>query len=148
MKKIIYLLSVIFFTLLSCTSGNSSSETNTDNNTLLIRRWYFVSETYQGTTHYPVVCNNNGHRDYVDFLSSNVANFNYVASSSGNNCSDQYILEKFNWIKNGNSINLKFFGTNVTSENLVITELTSTTLKFTATDPTTNNSAVRVYSSN
>lgn len=148
MKKIIYLLSIIFFTLLSCTSGNSSSETNTDNNTLLIRRWYFVSETYQGTTHYPVVCNNNGHRDYVDFLSSNVANFNYVASSSGNNCSDQYILEKFNWIKNGNSINLKFFGTNVTSENLVITELTSTTLKFTATDPTTNNSAVRVYSSN
>lgn len=146
MKRFFYLLSITFLTLQSCSSGGSSD--SSINNSLLIRKWYFVSETYQGTTNYPVVCNNNGHRDYVDFLSSNVADFNYVASSSGNNCSDQYILEKFNWIKNGNTITLKFYGTNVTSETLVITELTSTTLKFTATDATTNNSAVRIYSSN
>jgi hypothetical protein len=148
MKKIFYIFSITFIILQSCSSGDNSSETNNDNNSLLERRWYKVSETYQGITNYPVVCNNNGHRDYVDFLSSNIADFNYVASSTGNNCSDQYSLEKFNWIKNGNTINLKFFGTNVTSETLVITELTSTTLKFTATNATTNNSAVRVYSSN
>lgn len=149
MKKIFTLLSITFLILQSCSSDSSNnSNTINNDNSLLTRRWYFVSETYQGTTHYPIVCANNGHRDYVDFLTSNVANFNYVASSSGNNCSDQYVLEKFNWIKNGNTVTLKFFGTNVTSETLVITELTSTTLKFTATDATTNNSAVRVYSSN
>ena len=149
MKKLICLFSITFLILQSCSSDSSNnSNTNNNDSSLLTKRWYFVSETYQGTTHYPVVCTNNGHRDYVDFLTSNIANFNYVSSSSGNNCSDQYILEKFNWIKNGNTITLKFFGTNVTSETLVITELTSTSLKFTATDATTNNSALRVYSSN
>lgn len=148
MKKIIYLLTITFLLIQSCSSSENSSETNNDNTSLLIKRWYFVSETYQGQTHYPIVCNNR-HRDYVDFLSSNVADFNYVASSSGTNCSDQYVLEKYNWIKNGNTISLKVYGTNVTSsETLTITELTATSLKFTATDAITHNSAIRVYTSN
>jgi hypothetical protein len=133
--------------LQSCSSGDNSSNTNNDNSSLLVRRWYKVSETYQGTTTYPIICSNNGHRDYIDFLTPNIANFYYVASSSGNNCSDQYALEQLNWIKNGNTINLTFNGTNVLASTCVISELTATTLKFVETDATTNESSLLVYSS-
>jgi hypothetical protein len=147
MKKTFLLLSIITLTLQSCSSGENSSETINDNSSLLVRRWYHVSSTYQGTTNYSIICSNNGHRDYVDFLSPNIAKFYYVESSIGNNCSDQYVLEQMNWIKNGNTINLTFSGTNVLASTCVISELTATTLKFVETDATTNQSSLLVYSS-
>jgi hypothetical protein len=143
MKKITYLFCITFIVLQSCSSGGSSD--NSNNDSLLLRRWYFVSTTFQGTTYYPTVCNNNGHRDYVDFLSSNIANFYHVDSSTGNNCSDQYALETYHWVKNGNIINFTYFGNN--SSTCVISELTATTLKYVETDAVTHGSSLNVYSS-
>ena len=144
MKKLLYLLSIIFLLLQSC---SSSSESSNNNNSLLLNRWYFVSGTDDnGTTVYPINCDN-GHRDYVDFLLPNIANFYHVESSTGNNCSDQYVLETFNWIKNGNTLNFSYNGSNVST--CVITELTNTSLKFIETDlQDTHPASLQVYSAN
>lgn len=143
MKKIIYLLSITFILLQSCSSGGSLD--NSNNNSLLIRRWYFVSSTYQGTTHYATICNNNGHRDYIDFIEPNIANFYHVASSIANSCSDDYALVSYNWVKNGNIMNFTYYGTNAST--CVISELTATTLKYVETDVVTHESELFVYSS-
>ncbi len=50
MKKLIYLLSVTFILLQSCSSDGSKNSENGDN-TLLLRKWYLVSETSGGKTY-------------------------------------------------------------------------------------------------
>lgn len=144
MKKISFSLLLALLSLQSC-SGDNRSEANNDDTSLLIRRWYYVSSTYQGRTSYAKVCTNNGHRDYVDFLSPNTANFYYIASASNNICSDQYVLEPYKWVKSGNTVNLTYNGVNVSS--LVISELSATTLKYVETDAVTHESSLVEYRS-
>jgi hypothetical protein len=64
MKKLIYLLGITLLILQSCSSGDSNSANNNNNvNTLLFRKWYLLSSTFEGKTHVHRVCPNNGHRD-------------------------------------------------------------------------------------
>lgn len=131
MKKIIYILSITFLVLQSCSSG-SLDNNNSNENDLLYRKWYFVSRTYNNntTTYHPC---NNGHRDYVEFSSPNSANFYYVASSSGNECSDDYALEPFTFTKNGNTLKMSYGGI-INYSTISISELSVTDLKYVETD--------------
>ena len=52
MKKLIYLLSVTFLLLQSCSSGDSNNSTNVDN-TLLLGKWDLVSDK-MGTANNPI----------------------------------------------------------------------------------------------
>jgi hypothetical protein len=83
MKKIIYLLSVTFLILQSCSTGNS----NSSNNTLLMRKWY--DNSYH--------CSN-GNRDYYEFSAPNI--FRHYITLSNLDCN--YILPEYGtWTKNG-----------------------------------------------
>jgi len=127
MKKQLFILSLSFLMLLSCSSGDNEQSSN---NELLMKTWYLVwyeSES-NGSIRYPV-CNNNGNRDYIEFTSPNIANFYHVSSSSGNICSDEYVFEPHTFTKNGNEISLYFNGN--LDKTWTITELTETTLKIT-----------------
>jgi hypothetical protein len=136
MKKLIYLLSVTFILLQSCSSGDSSESSN--DNSLLLKKWYWVSQTYQGTTYNLKPCSN-GNIDYFEFISPNVANFYHV--SGNNNCS--FVLEPYTWTKNGNILTLKMFGI---AEIATISELTATRLVYTLVEAN-GNSSVWVFSS-
>ncbi len=132
MKKLIYLLSVTFLILQSCSSGDSNSANNNNNvNTLLFRKWHLLSSTFEGKTYVHKVCPNNGHRDYLEFKSPDIANYYYVASSSNNICSDEYALEPYNYTKNNNLIVIKYKDIQV--KKLEIIELTLTSLKYIST---------------
>ena len=137
MKKIFYLLSIIFIALSSCSSDSSSSN---EDNSLLFRKWYAVSHTENGTTFYPPTCAN-GLRDYVEFISPNIANFYYIRSCS---LYDGYAMEPYTFTKNGDVLNMTY--TNGDDPSVItISELTATSLKFVETWDT--GSAYRVYSS-
>ena len=130
MRKLIFILGLTFFTLFSCSSGNDDNVSPGDDNSLLIRTWYLVGvEDENGNNVDIVVCENNGHRDYFEFISPNIANFYYIASSSGNNCSDEYAFEPSTFIKNENEISLYI------NDNLydiwTITKLNGLSLEFT-----------------
>ena len=141
MKKIILILSFTLIALSSCSSDSSSSN---EDNSLLFRRWYYVSHTQNGTTFYPITCSN-GHRDYVDFISPNIAKFYYVDGTfGGNDCSDNYAMEPYTFTKNGNILNMTYSKGNDPSV-ITISELTATSLKFVQTWDT--GSAYYVYSS-
>jgi hypothetical protein len=139
-KTIYYLLSLLALIVQACSSSDNNSN---QDNSLLYRKWYAVSSTMDGTTYYPPVCVNNGHRDHLDILTSNVANFYYVDNSNGMNCSDNYAVESFTFTRNGNTLNMTF-GNGYTST-ITISELTVTTLKFVETN--SEGSSYRVYSS-
>lgn len=134
MKKIIALFSITILILQSCSSGNNNSDDTTSNefNSLLFRRWYSVSRTVNGTTYYPPTCSNNGHRDHVDFISPNIANFYYINSSSGGNCSNEYALEPYTFTKNGNTLQMTY-SNGIDPSTITISELTATTLKYVET---------------
>ena len=123
MKK--YLLSVTFILLQSCSSGDSNSEQKNIDNSLLLRKWYVVSQTSQGKTYYHKPCTN-GNRDYLEFSVPNIANFYHWNST--NDCS--YVKESFTWIKTGNVIKLNFYGDIST---LTISELSVTSLIYVET---------------
>ncbi len=146
MKKIIFLFSFTFLILQSCSSGDNNSDETTANefNSLLFRRWYFVSRTTNGSTYYPTICANNGHRDHVDFIFPNIANFYYITSSSGGNCSNEYALEPYTFTKNGNTLQMTY-SNGFDPSTITISELTATTLKYVETWDT--GSALIVYTS-
>jgi hypothetical protein len=145
MKKLLRFILMTLLILQSC-SGDNRSETNNDDTSLLIRRWYFVSSTSQGKTNYAETCPNNGNRDYLDFLSSNTANFYYIKSKTNNICSDEFALESYRWTKSGKIIKLSFInGVEVSS--MVISELSATTLKFVETNSISGESALYEYKS-
>ena len=122
MKKIFYLLSVAFLLLQSCSSGDGSGSSN--NNSILLKKWYWVSQTRVGQQpNYLTPCSN-GNIDYFEFISPNVANFYHVAGST--DCS--YILEPYTWTINGNVLTLKIFGS---TEIATISELTATRMVYT-----------------
>jgi hypothetical protein len=139
MKKIILILS---FSLLAFSSCSSDSNSNEDNS-LLFKRWYYVSHTQNGTTFYPLTCTN-GQRDYIDIISPNIANFYYIESSNGSNCSGNYAMEPYTFTQNGSVLNMTYSNGNDPSV-ITISELTDTSLKFVETWDT--GSAYRVYSS-
>lgn len=143
MKKNIYLLSISFLMLLSCSSGDNNSSDNSSNesNALLLRKWFLISQTFDGKTHYHTSCSN-GNRDYIEFISSGVYNeYHYKGTSDCN-----YTLEgPYKWVKNGDVINFSHNGTNYFTA--TISELTATTLKFVYTDAVTKNSSFYVYNS-
>lgn len=124
MKKIIYIISITFILLQSCTTGNSNG--NISDNSLLLKKWYLVSYSYKGNTYNQIPCSN-GNRDYLEFINPNIANYYHVKST--NDCS--YALEANTWTKNGNIIQLKYYG-NVSA--CTITELTATSLIYVETD--------------
>ena len=140
--KNIFTLLLIFSTVLLINCGGDSDD-NSDNsidNSLLLRKWYMVSQTYQGQTNYHKACGN-GNRDYIEFLSPNVLNAYYWHSSS--DCS--YVLERHNWSKKDNDI--KITTNNTLIETYSISELTVTTLSFVVTGASNGESAFYVYSS-
>lgn len=140
MKKLIYMLSISFLMLQSCSSGDNSSDSS-NNNSLLLRKWYLVSQTFDGKTHYHTSCSN-GNRDYIEFISSGIYNeYHYKGT---NDCN--YSIEgPYKWVKNGDVINFSHNGTNYFTG--TISELTATTLKFVYTDAVTKNSSFYVYNS-
>lgn len=141
MKKILYLLSISFLILQSC---SSSSDNSNQDNSSLYKRWYVVSTTINGSTTYPTVCSNNGHRDYVDFISPNIANFYFVASSTDNICSDDYGGFQSTFTKNGNII--QFYINGNLDFTLTILQLTATSLKLGSTD-SSGGTRYTIYSS-
>jgi hypothetical protein len=91
----------------------------------------------EGTTfYYPSTCSN-GLRDYLEFISPNIANYYYVS-----NCN--YVIEPYTFTKNGNTLNMTYSNGNDPSV-ITISELTATTFKFVETWDT--GSAYYVYSS-
>lgn len=138
--KFLSLLSILFIIFQSCSSGNSSDKLdNPDNNSLLLRKWYWVSQTRVGQQAYFLTSCSNGNKDYFEFSSPNIANFYHVTSS--NDCN--YILEPYTWTKNGNIITLKIFGD---TEIATISELTATRLVYTLLE-SNGNSSIYVFSS-
>lgn len=117
MKKLIYLLSIAFLMLQSCSSrgGDNSS----DDNTLLMRKWYV--NTYQ--------CSN-GNRDYYQFSAPNI--FRHYVTPSNLDCN--YILPEYGtWTRNGSTIVLKYDQSlGIMDAVLTIDELSATTFSFVA----------------
>ena len=143
MKKLIFILGLTIFTLFSCSSGNDDNVSPENDNSLLFRTWYLVGvENENGNSVDIRVCENNGHRDYVEFISPNIANFYYVGSSSGNNCSDDYGFEPDTFIKIENEISLYDSGGSL-YDIWTITRLNGLSLEV-----TTNNGFKREYSVN
>lgn len=138
MKKIIYLLSIAFLMLQSCSSGDGSGSSN--NNSLLLKKWYWVSQTRVGQQPYYLTPCSNGNNDYFEFISPNVANFHHVRSN--NDCS--FVLEHYTWTKNGNELILTFSGIPYIA---TISELTASRLVYTL-DEGNGTSSVYVFSSN
>ena len=119
--------------MISCSSSDSNSSANQDNS-LLYRKWYFVSSTSNSTTYNGQTCTNNGHRDYLDFISPNTANFYYIQSGYANICSDDYALEPYTFTKKGNIINFTYASPSVYDPfTITISELTATSLTFVKT---------------
>jgi hypothetical protein len=118
MKKLIYLLSVTFLMLQSCSSGDSSSggNINSNDNTFLMRKWY--DNSYQ--------CPSNGNRDYYEFSKPNI--FKHYVTPSSSDCN--YILpETGTWTRNGVTIIIDYdqaIGNSI----LTIDELSATTFSF------------------
>ena len=117
MKKIIYLLSITFVMLQSCSSGGSDN--SSDDNTLLLRKWY--DNSYH--------CSN-GNRDYYEFLAPNI--FRHYVTPSSSNCN--YILPEYGtWTRNGATILLKYDQSlGIWDATLTIEQLTATTFSFVA----------------
>lgn len=117
MKKIIYLLSITFLMLQACSSGGSDN--SSDENTLLLRKWY--DNSYH--------CSN-GNRDYYEFLAPNI--FRHYVYQSNNDCN--YILPEYGtWTRNGATILLKYDQSlGIWDATLTIEQLTATTFSFVA----------------
>lgn len=124
MKKLIY-LSIIFLALLSCSSGDDNSQNNVDNS-LLLRKWYLVSETSQGNTYLHKACGN-GNRDYFEFIAPNIANFYHWIST--NNCN--YTSEPYTWTRNTSEVIKLNYGGDIST--LTILELTATSFIYVET---------------
>lgn len=117
MKKILYLLSISFLMLQSCSSGNDDN--SSDDNSLLLRNWY--DNSYQ--------CSN-GNRDYYQFSAPNI--FRHYVTPSSNDCN--YILPEYGtWTRNGSTILLKYDQSlGIWDATLTIEQLTATTFSFVA----------------
>ena len=117
MKRYFYLLSITFVMLQSCSSGDSDN--SSDNNTLLLRKWY--DNSYH--------CSN-GNRDYYEFLAPNI--FRHYVTPSSSNCN--YILPEYGtWTRNGATILLKYDQSlGIWDATLTIEQLTATTFSFVA----------------
>ena len=117
MKKLIYLLSISFLMLQSCSSGGGDNSSN--DNTLLMRKWYV--NTYQ--------CSN-GNRDYYQFSAPNI--FRHYVTPSNLDCN--YILPEYGtWTRNGMTIVIKYDQSlGITDAILTIDELSATTFSFVA----------------
>ena len=140
MKKLIYLFSIAFIILQSCSTKDSNSSMNTDNS-LLLRKWYRVSNTRQGRIYYNQPCSN-GNRDYVQFSTSDI--YNTFNITSTNNC-NYFVEGPFKWIRNGDVITFSFNG--VKTSTAIISELTATSLKFVETEEGSSVSALYIFSS-
>lgn len=141
MKKQLFILTLSFLALLSCSSGDDEQSSS---NELLMKTWNLVrDEDERGS--FQIVCANNGHRDYVEFISPNIANFYYVYRSTYINgnwiCSDEYASEPHTFIKSENEISLYFYGNLV--DIWTITKLNGLSLEI-----TTNNGFKKEYSVN
>lgn len=103
--------------LQSCSSGDSDN--SSDNNTLLLRKWY--DNSYH--------CSN-GNRDYYEFLAPNI--FRHYVTPSSSNCN--YILPEYGtWTRNGATILLKYDQSlGIWDATLTIEQLTATTFSFVA----------------
>ena len=117
MKKLFYLLSIVFLMLQSCSSGSSNN--SSDDNTLLMRKWYV--NTYQ--------CSN-GNRDYYQFSAPNI--FRHYVTPSSQDCN--YILPEYGtWTRNGITIIIKYDQSlGIADAILTIDELSATTFSFVA----------------
>lgn len=144
MKKILFLICTAFLFLQACSSsdsGNDNSQNNTSDNSLLLRKWYLVSQTYNGEKSNGYRCSN-GNRDYFEFKEPNTLNYYYVISSS--NCN--YTSEgPFNWTKKGNVISV-YHNSNLV-RTMAINELTATTFSFVNTEAGNGQSSLYVYNS-
>lgn len=117
MKRLIYLLSIAFLMLQSCSSGGGDN--SSDDNTLLMRKWY--DNSYQ--------CSN-GNRDYYEFSAPNI--FRHYVTPSSDDCN--YILPEYGtWTRNGSTIVLKYDQSlGIIDATLTIDELSATTFSFVA----------------
>jgi hypothetical protein len=140
MKKLIYFFSIAFLLFQSCSSSDNSQNSTLDTS-LLFKKWYIVSQTYNGVKSNGYVCSN-GNRDYLEFNEPNILNYYHIIGSS--NCN--YTSDgPYNWIKKGNIISV-YFNEKLVST-LTINELTITTFSFITTYAGNGQSALHVYSS-
>jgi hypothetical protein len=141
MKRLICLMSILFLMLQSCSSGDNSSSDNSSNdiNSLLLKKWYLVSQTSGGKTYYNTPCSN-GNRFYIEFISPSIYNEYHYNSTSDCNYS---VEGPYKWVKNGDNIDFSSNGTIYFTA--TISELTVTTLKMVVTD--SGHSSLCVYNS-
>ena len=117
MKKVVFLLSITFLLLQSCSSGGSDN--SSDDNTLLKRKWYV--NTYQ--------CSN-GNREHYEFSAPNI--FRRYVPDSNLNC-NYFLPEYGTWTRNGITIVLKYDQSlGIADAILTIDELSATTFSFVA----------------
>ena len=76
MKKLIYFFSIAFLLFQSCSSSDNSQNSTLDTS-LLFKKWYIVSQTYNGVKSNGYVCSN-GNRDYLEFKEPNILNYYFL----------------------------------------------------------------------
>lgn len=131
-KQILICLFVVL--LYACSTKNDGAPDSNPDDILLLRKWYYVSQTSSGKKVYYKACGN-GNRDYIEFVAPNV--YSEYHWKSTNDCS--YVIESFmKWNKKGDVINFTYNGNTVYTA--LISELTATTFKFVYTDSMTKSS--------
>jgi hypothetical protein len=148
MKKILMAIFVLSFCSLSIIfqmscqkKDDGANNTAIIDNTLFLRRWYYVSAISQGITYQSHACGN-GNRDYLEFTMPNKYSEYHWKSSS--DCS--YIVTSvLTWVKNGNSIYFNYNGKQAAIA--IISELTATNLKYVFTETDSQKSTLYVFQS-
>jgi hypothetical protein len=136
MKNLFFLINISFLILfISCSSSDNNNLTD-ETNSLLLRKWNYVSGNFDGTTIPAPICSN-GNRSYIEFLEPNV--YKSYTWQSNNNC--DYFLESSGvWTRSGILITIDYDqGPN---DVFTIDELTATRLSF-----VTNNGSYLIYTS-
>lgn len=137
MRYSLFISSLSFLLLFSCSSGDDNDNSNEEDNALLLRKWYLVSSTFNGQTFTHEGCSN-GNKDYIEFSEPN--NFESYVYESSDNCN--YILEASgSWSREGVLLTIDYDQPYPTSVD-TIDELTATTFSF-----VTENGAYYIYSS-
>ncbi len=107
---------MLSFTLIALSSCSSDSNNSSDDNTLLMRKWYDTSQC------------SNGNRSYYQFSAPNI--FRHYVYNSSNDC-NYFLAEYGTWTRSGITIVIKYDQSLAIGDDiLTIDELSATTFSF------------------
>ncbi|WP_405571530.1 lipocalin family protein [Winogradskyella sp. Asnod2-B02-A] len=103
MKNLLFIFSLTFFVLYSCSSEDENNS-QTEENSLLLRKWYLVSIRPPGPTiqHTPCI---NGNRFYIEFSEPNIYERYYY--DRNNNC-EYFLVQSGTWLRDGDIITIDY----------------------------------------